>query len=45
MNLLLKIGAETLETVFFIGAVGTILVLILSAMEDFHTITDRSPHD
>ncbi len=45
MNLLLKIGVETLETMFLIGAAGTILVLVLSAIEDFHTVTDHSPHD
>ncbi len=45
MNWLLKIGVDTLETMFAAGAAGTVLVLILSAMEDVQTIRDRSAHD
>lgn len=45
MNWLLKIGVEALEGMFVAGAAGTVLVLILSAVEDFHTVTDRSSHD
>ncbi len=45
MSWLLKIGVEALGVMFLVGAAGTVLVLILSAIEDFHTLTDRNPHD
>ncbi len=45
MAWLIKIGVDTLETMFAVGAAGTVLVLVLSAIEDIHTIRDRSAHD
>ncbi len=42
MNWLIKAGVDALETMFAAGMVGSALVLILSGIEDLHTITGRS---
>lgn len=46
MNWLVKIGIDALETMFAAGVAGTIVVLILSGIEDMRTITGRAEdHD
>ncbi len=45
MNWLIRAGVSILEGMFVVGSAGTVLVLLLSAIEDFHTLTDRTPHD
>ncbi len=41
MNWAVKLGVDTLETLFLAGVVGTILVILLSAVEDIETIRDH----
>ncbi len=45
MDWLVKFGIDGLETMFVVGGFGTVLVLFLSAIEDVHTITNRSNQD
>lgn len=39
MDVLARIGVRILETVFFAGWIGSLLVIILSAIEDIGVIT------
>ncbi len=45
MNWLIKASVDVLEGMFLVGGAGTVLVLLMSAVEDFRTISDRTPHD
>ncbi len=45
MDWLVKAGVDVLEGMFVFGAAGTLLVLLLSAVEDLRTIADRTPKD
>ncbi len=45
MNWLIEAGVYVLEGMFAVGCAGTVLVLLMSALEDFRTVTDRTPHD
>jgi hypothetical protein len=41
MGLLVHLGIQILEVLFFIGMAGSTIVLILSAIEDIETLADR----
>jgi hypothetical protein len=43
MNWLIDLGVRVLEVAFVLGCVGTVLVLVLSAIEDLRTLTEREP--
>ncbi len=45
MNWLIKAGVDVLQGMFVAGCAGTVLVLLMSAVEDFRTIADQAPHD
>lgn len=46
MNWLVKLGVDALETIFVAGAAGTMVVLVLSGIEDLRTIRGhRQEHD
>ncbi len=45
MNWAVKFGIDALETIFLAGSAGTVVVLILSALEDVETLRRRGDHD
>ena len=45
MNLAVKLGIEALEYAFLAGVAGTVLVLVLSTVEDIETIRGHRDHD
>ena len=45
MNWAVKLGIDTLEYMFLAGVAGTVLVLILSTVEDLETIRGQRDHD
>ncbi len=45
MNWAVKFGLDALEAMFLAGAVGTVLVLILSTVDDVETLRKRGDHD
>jgi hypothetical protein len=40
MDLLIHIGVRILETLFFLGVVGSTVVLVLTTIEDVETLTE-----
>ena len=40
MDLLVHIGVRILETMFFLGMLGSCIVLILTTIEDVETLTE-----
>jgi hypothetical protein len=40
MDLLVHIGVRILETLFFLGVVGSTVVLVLTTIEDVETLTE-----
>lgn len=41
MDLLMKVLAPALEWLFFIGMAGSLLVVLISAVEDVHTMMEK----
>ena len=41
MDLLMKVLAPVLEWLFFIGMAGSALVVLISAIEDIHTMMEK----
>jgi len=41
MDALMSALAPVLEGIFFVGAAGSVLVIIISAVEDIHTIMEK----
>ncbi len=41
MDLVIKVFAPVLEWLFFIGMAGSALVVLISAIEDIHTIVEK----
>ncbi len=41
MNLLVMIGIRTLEAMFAAGWIGTVIVLLLTAIEDVETLIEK----
>jgi hypothetical protein len=41
LDLLLKVIAPVLEWLFFIGMAGSALVVVISAIEDIHTMLEK----
>lgn len=41
MDLIMKLLAPVLEWLFFIGMAGSALVVLISAIEDIHTMMER----
>ena len=40
MDLLVLIGVRILETLFFVGMAGSVVVLLLTTIEDVETLTE-----
>ena len=43
MNVLEEIGVKLLEAIFLLGCVGSVVVLLLSGVEDFREIAHPDP--
>lgn len=41
MDLIMKILAPVLEYLFFIGMAGSLIVILISAVDDIHTIMEK----
>jgi hypothetical protein len=41
MDALMKVFAPVLEYLFFIGMAGSVLVIVISAIEDIYTIMEK----
>jgi hypothetical protein len=41
METVIKVLAPVLEWLFFIGMAGSVLVIVISAIEDIHTIMEK----
>jgi len=41
MDLLMKVLAPVLEYLFFIGMAGSLIVILISAVDDIHTIMEK----
>ena len=41
MDSFMPMLARVLEVLFFVGMAGSVLVIVISAIEDFHTILEK----
>jgi hypothetical protein len=44
MRELIKIGIDSLEVLFFAGWAGSLIVLLLSGIEDVHEVLESEPN-